>query len=993
MKLLLNQVYCLYLLLICLCLGSINNVAYAQDQRVTVKGKVTDDKGEPLPGASIKVVGTAQATSTDVNGMYTITVEDKSTLSVSFIGFDTKTVQVNGSTNSLNVILSNAGQQLSEVVVVGYGTQKRSDVTGAVTSVPKERFSQIPVTNVMQAIQGAVAGVTVTQGSSVPGAQPSALVRGQNSITAASAPYVVVDGIPLSKTGGSLNDINPNDIASMEILKDASAVAIYGTNGANGVILITTKRGNVGKPLIRYNGYVGFENMAHILEPRSGPEYVQKYADWLRQTGQTQINPVPNAAELPNYNAGITTDWIEAATQQGVLQDHNLSVSGGSEDTKYFISAGYLDQKGVVRGYEYKRASFRSNLDVNVTRFLTMGTSLFFTHNNYDGGRANLLFASAMSPYAPIYNADGSYAIFPMAPEQLFTNPLLGLVTNRVQRSANLNGNAFAEVKVWKGIKYRLNAGYTYFPERSASYTGRQANDLVGTATTQYSETNSYTLENILSYNKDWQKHHVDVTLLYSEQQRKYSRSNAGAVNFVNDELGFDNLSAGATQNSNSYADRYALRSQMGRVNYSYNSRYLFTLTARRDGSSVFGSNTDKYGVFPSVALGWNISREDFMQKFDFIDNLKLRFSYGKSGNEAIAVYQTITSNASVRYPFNGVAATGTFPNQLGNTDLHWESTIGTNVGLDFSVLKSRISGSIDVYHNKTKDLLLFRSLPIVTGYTRVLENIGRTTNNGIDLSISSKNINTGDFRWESTLNFSSNRNEIVDLYGNKQSDLGNRWFIGKPINVIYDFRLQGVWQTGEDPSGQDPGARPGDLKFADLNNDGRITPDGDKEIIGQTGPKWTGGLTNTFHYKNFHLNIFIQTAQGMTRNNNDLNYADETGRRNTPAEVGYWTAENRSNTRPSLAFNNTRGYGYASDASYTRIKDVTLSYVFQPSVLKKLRLEGLTVYASGRNLGTFTDWIGWDPEGNYAPRGSGDWTNNYPVNRSIVFGANISLK
>jgi len=989
-----TKIICILLFIQILAVGT--NTAFAQGA-YTLKGKVSDATGAGIPGANIKVAGTTQGTVTDNNGAFTITLNAAATLQISYIGYTQQSVPVTATTQTLDVKLAEneTDKNLNEVVVVGYGTQKKSDITGAVTSIPKSRLSQLPVTNVLQAIQGAAAGVNVSQTSSVPGAQPSALVRGQNSINATTGPYVVVDGIPLSKTGGSLNDINPNDIASVEILKDASAVAIYGTNGSNGVILITTKRGTTGKPVIRYSGYAGIENIAHLLKPRNGAEYVQKFADWSAQTGQTQINPVPNFGELPNYNAGITRDWIADATQTGIMQDHNVSISGGTEDVKYFLSGDYLDQKGVVKGYNFKRTTIRSNLDVDVTDFLTVGTSLFVTNNNSDGGRANLLFASAMSPYGEMYNANGSYKIHPMEPEQLFTNPMLGLMTDRIQRSTNLNGNAFAEVKfsgVLEGLKYRLNTGYTYLPARTASYVGRAANDFLGTAENYNSETHSYTLENLLTYNKDFGKHHLDFTGLYSNQQRKFIETRARAIGFVNDELSFNNLGAGATQTSASYADRYGLVSQMGRINYSYDSRYLFTLTARRDGSSVFGSNTTKYGVFPSVAIGWNVSNEAFMEDVKFVNNLKLRVSHGKSGNEAISVYRTITTNGIIRQPFNGVTTIGAVASNLGNVNLLWETTLATNLGVDFSLFNNRVSGSVDAYKTKTTDILLLRSLPFITGYREVYDNLGEVDNRGLEINLTTKNLDKGDFKWETTFNFATNRNKLVDLYGDKQSDLGNRWFIGQPISVIYDYRLQGVWQTGEDPSKQDPGAKPGDLKFADLNGDGVITPD-DREVLGQQAPKWTGGLSNTFHYKNLHLNIFIQTAQGMTKNNNDLNYGDETGKRNTPAEVGYWTPTNGNNTRPALSYNNTRGYGYASDAGFTRIKDVTLSYVFGAKTLEKLRLGSLTVYGSGRNLHTFTNWIGWDPEGNYAPRGSGEWANNYPVARTFVFGVNVSLR
>ena len=992
-----TQVICIILFMQFLC-GGFNNTANAQvTPAFTVKGKVLDEKGVPVPGASVKVSGTKQGTVTDNNGSFSLSLSAPATLTITYIGYAAKSVAVNSGTATVNISLAEdaADKNLNEVVVVGYGTQKRSDITGSVTSIPKTRLSQLPVTNVLQAIQGAAAGVNISQTSSVPGAQPAAMVRGQNSINAASGPYVVVDGIPLTKTGGSLNDINPNDIASVEILKDASAVAIYGTNGANGVILVTTKRGTTGKPVIRYNAYAGIENIAHMLTPRSGAEYVQKYQDFASQTNLTPQYAVPNLGEVANYNAGTTTDWIKEATQTGIIQDHNVSISGGTPDVKYFISGDYLNQKGAVKGYNFKRTSFRSNLDVTLTDYLTVGTSLFFTNNNTDGGRVNLLFATAMSPYAVEYNPDGTYKIFPMAPEQLYTNPMLGLVTDRVNRSTNINGNGYGEVKfsgALTGLKYRLNAGYTFLPARRGSYVGRLANDMLGTATMFNSETNSYTLENLVTYTKDINKHHFDFTGLYSNQQRSYVETTGTSVNFVNDQLSFYNLGAGATQTNASMSDRYGQISQMGRLNYTYDSKYLFTVTARRDGSSVFGANTTKYGVFPSAALGWNISKEDFLKDSKVIDNLKLRVSYGKSGNEAISVYRTITSEGTVRQPFNGLTTVGVVPSNLGNANLKWETTLGTNVGLDYSLFKGRLSGTIDAYKTTTKDLLLLRSLPIITGYLNVFENIGEVANKGIEISVSTKNIAEGDFKWETMVVFAANKNKIVDLYGDQKSDLGNRWFIGSPVNVIYDYKMTGIWQTGEDASKQDPGAKPGDLKFADTNGDGRITPD-DRVVLGQTAPKWTGGITNTFHYKNLNLNVFIQTAQGMTKNNNDLNYGDETGKRNTPAEIGYWTAANMNNTRPALSYNNTRGYGYASNASYTRLKDVSLSYIFGQKILDKLHLGSLTVYASGRNLATFTNWIGWDPENNYSPRGSGEWVDNYPTTRSFIFGANISLR
>lgn len=967
-----------------------------------INGRVTNSRNEILPNVSILEKGTTNGTATKDDGSFTIDVASgNAVLVISSVGFNSQEIGVNNR-NTITIVLQENINDLNQVVVVGYGTQKRSDITGAVASVPKSRLSQLPVTNILHAMEGAVAGVTITQTSAVPGTSANVLVRGQNTINAGTGPLIVVDGIPFNKAGGLTNDINPNDIASIEILKDASAVAIYGTNGANGVILITTKRGTTGKPVIRYNAYVGFDDIPHILEPNTPEEYVKKYAISLKQRGFPQTNVLENQYEIANYNAGKTVDWIDEASQQGVIQDHNLSISGGTKDVRYYLSGDYMKQKGVVRGYQYNRASIRANLDVNVTDFLSMGTSLFFTSNNYDGGRANFYLAAAMSPYGTLYNAAGNYEIFPMFQELLYTNPMLGLYTDREDRSKNLNGTVFAEVKpaFLKGLKYRINGSYTYIPTRAGSYTGRNANNTLGSASVSSSETNSWIIENILTYTKDWGDHYIDFTGLYSAQQRNYFATAVNATGFINDELSFNNLGAGATLSAasifnpytGSYRDRYSLLSQMGRVNYTYKGRYLLTVTARRDGASVFGANTNKFGLFPSVAAGWNISQESFMNNVQFIDNLKLRGSYGKSGNEGIGVYGTVTTAGTNRFPFNGVSTIGVLARNLGNANLNWESTTGLNLGLEFGLFKNRINGTIDFYKTKTEDILLSRRIPIITGYESVLDNLGKTENTGIEISLNTVNIKTKDFTWESNINFSSNKNKLVELYGDGKDDVGNRWFLGKPIRVNYDYLLVGVWQVGEDASQWDPGAKPGDLKFADINGDKKITAD-DRTVIGSPNPKWIGGLTNTFHYKNFHLNIFIQTVQGAIRNNVTLTFADEGGRMNTPKEVGYWTEENKSQTRPALSYFNTRGYGYPSDNSYTRIKDISLSYVFPQDKMEKLGLGSLTVYVSGRNLYTFTDWIGWDPEYTYYFRGSSDWTNNYPNTRSIVLGANITLR
>lgn len=983
---------------------------WAQSARVS--GKVTDEAGKPLPAVSVAEEGASNGTTTDQNGDFQISVAKNANLVFSYVGYVNQTIAV-GNRSTINVTLgvNSTTSRLDEVVVVGYGTQRRSDVTGSVASVPKSRLSQLPVTNLFQAIEGSVAGVGVVQNSAVPGRTATVQIRGVNSISANTPPLLVVDGLPLSQDA-SINDINTNDVASIEILKDASAVAIYGVRGSNGVILITTKRGASSKPVIRYTGYTGTEELAHILQPSSPQAYLQKWIDYKKQQGLSDTSILPNLYERNNYYAGNQPiDWIKQVLHTGTIQDHTLSISGGSKDAKYYLSGEYMKENGPVVGYQYHRANVRSNLDVNVTDYLTVGTSLFYTNNNYDGGRANFYLAAAMSPYAQLYNSTGNYETFPMFPEILYTNPLLGLNIDRISRSNNFNGNAYAEVKpaFLKGLKYRVNAGYTFVTARNGSYTGRNANSTNGNASVSNSESKYWIVENILSYSNDFGKHHVDFTGLYSASNKDFYSSATDANGFINDQLSFYNLGAGTTVSAGgifgsfrgSYRDVRKNASQMGRINYSYNSKYLVTLTTRRDGSTVFGGNTNKYGVFPVVGLGWNISNEDFMKDNAIINSLKLRGSYGKTGNEAIGIGVTQTTDNTVRYPFNGIGSTGVIAGNLGNANLHWEETIGSNLGLDFSILKSRINGTIEVYKTKTNDILLNRNLPVITGYTSITDNLGKMENKGLEITFNTVNVKTKDFRWETSLNFSTYKNKIVSLYGNRDStgneisDIGNGWFIGQPRYVIYDYRMLGVWQEGEDPSRSDPAAKPGSLKFEDINHDGKIDGN-DKTILGSPLPKWTGGLTNTFHYKSFHLNIFIQTLQGALRNNTNQVYADEAGRMNVPGEIGYWTPENKSQTRPGLSgtsVNNVRGYNYPMNASYTRIKDVTLSYTMSQAILDKLKIAGLTAYVSGRNLYTFTKWVGWDPEFDYSFRGSGDWTNNYPQIRSVVFGLNVTLR
>ncbi|MCW3805325.1 SusC/RagA family TonB-linked outer membrane protein [Plebeiibacterium marinum] len=975
---------------------------FAQN-KVSVSGKVTDSTGESIPGVSVLVKGTTLGTITDIDGNYSLTdISEDATLVFSFVGLKTQEVLIAGKTK-IDLQMENDAIGMDEVVVVGYGTQKKSDITGSVTSVPADRLENIPVTNVMQAVQGAVSGMNISQVSSIPGEAPSVLIRGGGSLTASTAPYVVVDGVPITKMGGSMNDINPNDIKSIEILKDASAVAIYGMNGANGVILITTKRGKTETPTVRYSAYIGVDDFAHVPEMCSTDELLARYAEGNRINGSAlYAAPLKYEYEVENYENGRTIDWIDAVSQTGIQQNHNVSISGGTEKLNYYVSADYIDQKGVIKGYNYKRYSIRTNIDAQVTDYLKIGTSSAIIHHNRDGGRANLLNAEAMSPYGRMYEEDGSYTIYPMYSETLWANPLLPTTTDPERRQYNINLNGFADLdfgkitKKLEGLSYELNAGFSYKPVRNSSYTGASVNDQLGTAVIHHYETQAYTIENILKYSRDFAKHHIDLTGVYSAQERMYTENRAQAQGFVNDELEWNRMQAGSSSSVTSFTDRYAANSQMGRLNYSYDSRYLFTATVRRDGSSVFADGK-KYGTFPSVALGWNIHKESFFAGLDAVNNLKLRLSYGTSGNEALNPYRTFTTTSDVQIALAGSTNIAMVASQLGNSDLSWETKESLNIGVDFGLLNNRINGTLDVYKTKNTDLLLRRNLPAASGFGNVYSNIGQTEGKGIELTLNSVNMVKNDFKWSSTVVFTANKSEIVELYGDGEDDRGNGWYLGEAIDAVRDYDMVGIWQVDDinagNQNGWDPVADAGDVKLADLDDSGEID-DEDRHIVGQRSPKWTGGLTNTFTYKNLSLNIFIQTVQGGMKRNAHIGMAsDELQRRNSFAEIGYWTPENESNKWRSLSNNsNKHGYGFNYKNNYTRIKDVTLNYNFSKSLLQKVGVDALSIYVSGRNLYTFTDWIGWDPEEREITRGSNNWDINYPSVKTIVFGVNLTL-
>ncbi|HEX6536052.1 MAG TPA: TonB-dependent receptor [Gemmatimonadaceae bacterium] len=934
-------------------------------QQVTVHGKVVSEAGEPVSSAIVRVAGGKGGAPTDSAGEFTLTVPDaNATLVVSRIGFEQREVPLAGQ-QTVTVRLKPTAVTLDATVVVGYGSQKRSDVTGSVASVNPDKLRDKPTTNFAQSLEGAVPGVNVTTtGSNAEGNDVNIIIRGRNSIKASNDPLVVVDGIPYE---GSITEINQADIQSIQVLKDASASAIYGSRGSNGVILITTKMGATGKPRISYNAYAGVQKIAHLPHVMTGPEFAQFKCDRIND-GQN-CESVFTQTELDNLNAGKSTDWVGLAMRTGVQQQHNLSLSGGTDQTKYYIAGSLLDVQGMAKNDDFKRYSLRVNLRQQYKDWLELGTNTQMSLTNRGGMPASFSDAFFMNPLTNPYNADGTLTVRPWPEDPFWDNPLQGLVVTDDDESRRVFTSNYLQAKLpfVNGLSYRVNAGIDFADRQQGRYFGRNTAtglSALGSATTTNSNRFDWTLENILRYTHSFGKHGIDVTALYSAQQNKLETQGLHSEGFPNDVLTYHQADvAQLVQPSDDYS-KSTMVSQMGRLNYNYDDRYLVTVTARRDGASVFGAN-HKYGTFPSVALAWNASNESFWWGGKAFNTLKLRASYGKSGNQAISPYQTLSRLQEDSYLNGQQTAPGYIPSTLGTPDLKWETTTQLNVGADFGFLGDRLQGSFDFYRARTSDLLLDRAISPVHGITKITQNIGKTQNTGIELQLTSLNIDHPDFSWSTDFNIALNRNKILDLYGNGQNDILNKWFIGHPIDVNYGYLMDGIWQEGDDiANSAQPTAQPGDVRIRDLNGDGKIDPL-DRTFIGSLQPDYSAGLTNTFRYKRFTLSAFLNTVQGITRSNDLLstNLVYTEVRRNT-IEHQYWTPDNPINTYPrNNEEANPLSVPFYEDASFIRLRDVTLAYDVPESFATRLGMQSLRVYFTGRNLWTHTNWTGLDPE------------------------------
>jgi TonB-linked SusC/RagA family outer membrane protein len=936
-------------------------------QQVTVRGRVlVAESGDPVVGANVVARGTSPVIGTQTNerGEFSLRLPSATfTLVVSRIGFAQDTVALNGRTD-VEIRLSRNALALSEVVVVGYGTQRRSDITGSVTSITPQRLEDKPNVSVEQALQGALPGVNVTMSSAGAEGNLNIQIRGRNSISANTAPLVVVDGIPYN---GSITEINPNDVASIEVLKDASSTAIYGARGSNGVILITSKRGATGKPQVSYNGYAGTSQYANLPRLMNA----QEFADFkcVRINNGTNCNTALTQTEQRNLAAGVNTSWLDLATRTGNQQQHDVSVRGGSDDTKYYLGGAYLKVNGIANNDQIDRYTVRANLDQRLARWMTIGTNSQVSQIDRSGLAASFENAFFANPLVSPYEADGStIAVIPWPEDPVTNNALEPLLAVNDDLTRRLFSSNYAQVTVpgVSGLTLRVNAGLDVANAEQGTYWGvntQNGRAVQGRAQVRNNARRDWTWENVLRYQRGFGRHNLDLTGLYSRQGSTTDNDGLNGQGYPNDVLNYRSTVPLLTTPVVSYV-HYDLVSQMGRLNYGFDDRYLATFTVRRDGYSGFGAN-NKYGVFPSFALAWNVNNEAFFPWKEQVTAFKLRASYGRNGNQAINAYQTLSQLDDRSYLNGETAAPGYIPVTLGNPNLKWETTTSANFGVDLGLFNDRVRATVDAYSSRTRDLLLRRSISSVHGITTIFQNIGRTANRGLELQLQTVNVDRGGFEWSSDFNISANRNEILDLYGDGKDDIASGWFIGRPITVNFEYQFDGIWQQGDNITGSaQPTAKPGDVKIKDVNGDGKISPE-DRTFVGNAVPDYIASLGNTVRYKRLSLSAIVNTVQGVTRPNVLLgtNQVFSDVRRNTVYRQ-YWTPENPINTYPANSnTSNPLSIGFYEDASFVRLRDLTLSYNLSPSRARRVGASSLRAYVNGRNLWTSTKWTGLDPE------------------------------
>ena len=993
-----------------------NSDLLAQQQPREVSGKVTDAAGQPLPGVTVIVKGSTQGTVTNTDGIYTIhNVSENATLVFSFVGRRTQEVEV-GNQTSIIVTMEEDVIGLEEVVAIGYGSLRKSDLTGSVSKISISDKEAHANTNLLQALSGAFAGVNVGQ-IGLTGREPSFEIRGQTSLSASDRPLIVLDGIIYN---GDITNININDVESINILKDASAAAVYGSRSANGVMLITTKKGRSDKPIISFNMSYGYQDMTNNpMKVMNAEQYAIRLVDYYyQQSLYAWYNNRPTSdigkpirpditdrqiiaarlrtqEERDNYIAGNEIDWVDEVTRIAPIQNYNLSFSGGSDRSSYFISGSYTNQEGILLNDHFSRFTMHSNLESKIVDWLTIGLISSYSYRDYSGLEASLFNARRASPLANNNIGSPNFDMY-LTGEVYMPYPLNNLYVDNsdIENNLFLIGSGKVTVPWVIGLTYELNYSNTYLTRNNNTFYPVITPEGVtnrGQAIKNPLDERNLIVNNIVTYLRTYGDHRVNTTLLYSRENRHAQSSTLNAQGFDNPMLGYNNMSLGTLVSVASSAWEENSLSSMARANYSYKNRYLLTATVRRDGFSGFGANK-KFATFPSVSLGWVTSDESFLSDNKWL-YLKLRASYGKNGNQGIGRYSSFSRMGIAAYVYGPTTAIGIYPNTLGNADLGWETTSSYNTGIDFGFLNQRISGSVDVYKANTTDVLVTRTLPPTTGYINVWTNIGGIDNKGIGLELTTINFERN-VRWETNFVYSINRNKITKLYGdNSDRDIGNSWFVGEPISSIYDYEMEGgLWTEQDLYSGNILNNwYPGQYRYVDQNSDGIIEPNADRTIIGYRTPNYRLSINNTLSYKNFSFSFLINSIQGgnnyYIENNasvvNVAMFTDDVYRINASAVRQYWTPDNGVNNSTGIYNAPPRLSGIYESRSFVRLQDIFLAYNFSPNLLKNLNIDGFQIIISGKNLYTWTKWSGWDPE---------TGTSDSPLMRNINAGIRMTL-
>lgn len=1019
-------------------------------RRIAIKGVVKNENGQPVQKASIAIKGVAEGSFSNDKGEFTLTAPANATLVVSSVGYITREIQVNGQ-QSFTILLSVTSNTLDQVIVVGYGTQRKRDVTGSIVSVNAKTLNEVPAANIGIGLQGRAAGLEIQKVGTRPGANPVIRIRGERSILGSNDPLLVLDGIPYE--GGNLNDINPQDIASVEVLKDASATAIYGSRGANGVILVSTKKGKRGPARVDYNGYYGINSITKKYPVFNAQEYTAMRIAANAATNAGYLNDVFEAANLAK---GVNTDWQGLMYQNGYNTDNSITVSGGSEDgSMYSLGGGYYKETAVLPGQDFGRYSLRATIDTKIGKHAKVGINSLNTYTTTNGSQ--FLNSGSMFPMlaaSPLYTPD-SGGIIVLSPFGNTTdksgtyNPIFLKNNNNnwvdlVKRFRSFN-TLYGEYQVTPAIKYRLNVGLNYRREEDDQFRGADTRtnpsffrpSQGNTASVNNAEGYGYTLENILTFDKEFRGgHRLSFTGLFSTQQdishnTSVSKDsiNADFIQFYN--LGLSNPSNNVKAVLGGAEATWGLESYMGRVNYAYQNKYLLTLTYRVDGSSRLAPG-HKFHEYPALSTGWHISEEKFMQRIPVISDLKLRVGYGETSNQAINPYASlgnVTTNNGLANPgtigsvttYNygpATVVTGYNLQNLPNSNLDWEYTRTTNIGLDYAVLKNRISGSVDYYDAHTRNILFGLALPITSGVTgQYVSNIGEMSNKGFEFSVSTVNISNKDgLSWSTDFNIFWNRNKLLKLYNGFTQNIGSQLFVGQPLSAIYDYKKTGIWQTSEATKAASYGAQPGYIRFADLNNDGKIDPTNDREVIGSGQAKWQGGITNRFVYKGFDLSFVIYARMGGTLVSQvyqpySAYLAILNGIRNN-VKVDYWTTTNPTNNFPSPAGMLASGaiglstLGYY-DASFIKMRSINLGYTFNSRILNRIKAQSARLYVTAQNpFVLYSPYMragGVDPEatalGNTGVQDPGNLSSRAltvglatPPTRAFLFGMNLSF-